>query len=890
MATYTVKAPDGKTVTLKGPDGASQADIIAQAQRLYQPQAAKPAKAPNARTTKFAAAGSQEAGRALQAAETAFLRRFEGKPEGVRMKALARFRANPQLQTLRKSAGLAEVSTRESDIRAVARQNIEKFRKAREATGMDTGDFGESFASSVANTFGIGPRLASAGQYLKDRLTGEDADYQRSLDIAKEENRILRESSTAGDIAGMVAGGALGGGGAGLAVRGLGRAVASKGATGAGNFLQNITRLEQGRKAANTAKILGSGTVAGAAQALGEDENVGTGALYGAGGAAAVGGAIKAGSILLRPFGDMLRMSNAESLLRRFTKVPPAELAARAARHRQDTGAEPTIFEILPLADRNRLMSRVIQGQDGVVEQTQEAIGRRAGNVGSEMRASTSRAVRPQRNAARRAILGDLRAAGEDAPIGADARTAVAASDSQLDMQLLRREEARRIMAPFDENQVVESFGDLLPSTPVMEGSTVRMVPSDPEVTRMLQSVAGILRGRTPDSPNGITVADITHMITELGDDVGKGGPEGRAAQQAIEHLRDVMSENVPEAADAASRMTDAFAARSRMLEGMGAGFGEGLRGNVQVGTRTQQARKAVNAFDTAEGATGRSLGQINKLTDQLSGTPDEALRAASNIARGGATRELRQNIGREPADELIRAAQAQERSAGVLAQAMQSLQRQGAEHMDADAVVSVMTALHPASFVTTKASALRRLMDMSYVPESRARVMVDMLFSQDRNVTNRVIQALQRDRKGLTFLGTLPGIIAATNREGGTDTADFSPTEELPEDAVAEDIEIDQEAPEGVPYGRAVIEDIFPAAQITDDIRDPNSDLGQANPNSYHVQSDGAVDLRPIPGMTFDEFVAQIKNAGYEILEAIDETKNPSAHATGPHWHVVLA
>lgn len=35
MATYTVQAPDGKTITLEGPEGASQADVIAQAQRLY---------------------------------------------------------------------------------------------------------------------------------------------------------------------------------------------------------------------------------------------------------------------------------------------------------------------------------------------------------------------------------------------------------------------------------------------------------------------------------------------------------------------------------------------------------------------------------------------------------------------------------------------------------------------------------------------------------------------------------------------------------------------------------------------------------------------------------------------------------------------------------------
>ena len=38
MAQYTVQAPDGNTITLEGPDGASQADVIAQAQKLNQPK------------------------------------------------------------------------------------------------------------------------------------------------------------------------------------------------------------------------------------------------------------------------------------------------------------------------------------------------------------------------------------------------------------------------------------------------------------------------------------------------------------------------------------------------------------------------------------------------------------------------------------------------------------------------------------------------------------------------------------------------------------------------------------------------------------------------------------------------------------------------------------
>ena len=35
---YTVVAPDGKEITLIGPVGASQEEVIAQAQKLYKPQ------------------------------------------------------------------------------------------------------------------------------------------------------------------------------------------------------------------------------------------------------------------------------------------------------------------------------------------------------------------------------------------------------------------------------------------------------------------------------------------------------------------------------------------------------------------------------------------------------------------------------------------------------------------------------------------------------------------------------------------------------------------------------------------------------------------------------------------------------------------------------------
>ncbi len=88
---------------------------------------------------------------------------------------------------------------------------------------------------------------------------------------------------------------------------------------------------------------------------------------------------------------------------------------------------------------------------------------------------------------------------------------------------------------------------------------------------------------------------------------------------------------------------------------------------------------------------------------------------------------------------------------------------------------------------------------------------------------------------------------------------------------------------------GSAVIAELFPNARITSGYRGPNNPLSKKNPRSYHASTKGAVDIAPIPGVTFKEYIAGIRRAGYKIIEARDEVKNPSKYATGPHWHVVI-
>lgn len=95
-----------------------------------------------------------------------------------------------------------------------------------------------------------------------------------------------------------------------------------------------------------------------------------------------------------------------------------------------------------------------------------------------------------------------------------------------------------------------------------------------------------------------------------------------------------------------------------------------------------------------------------------------------------------------------------------------------------------------------------------------------------------------------------------------------------------------------GVPVdnAKAITEELFPGVRVTSWERDADDPLTKKNPNSWHAKSRAAVDVAPIQGMTFDQFVQRYKDAGYTILEVINETgKGKTAHATGDHWHIVL-
>jgi hypothetical protein len=384
VATYTVKAPDGKTITLQGPDGASQDDIISQAQALYKPQAAPPVARSKPRPS---------------AQPNQFLDRYNQIRNGLASKftdpnqkatALARFDSDPRAQSLRKAAGLAPLSTAKQEVQQTARQRMQQ-------AGTELGQGSSGFQSATAGLsrgmFGIPEMLAAAGErFLPSAITGNrtNASYSNILQMIRAKDTAAINAHPAAGIGGELAGSVVGGGAVGgLVKRGAAR-IAATGApvvARAAQAVEGLGTLRKGQRAANAAKLVTVGAAAGGAQAAGTGEDVGTGALEGAVAAPVVAGGFKVAQVITRPFRDVMRLSSAGQILSRLTTATQDALEKKAASYRAATGAEPTLFELLPLADRNKILKTAVVGKDNVVEQTSNAIRARAQNLGPEMSA-----------------------------------------------------------------------------------------------------------------------------------------------------------------------------------------------------------------------------------------------------------------------------------------------------------------------------------------------------------------------------------------------------------------------------------------------------------------------------------------------------------------------
>lgn len=825
----------------------------------------------------------------------------------LRDQYLQKFDALPQSQKLRKAAGLAPVSTREQGVRQIAQQNIKGRQQRREQAGIRISPQEEAMSAGIENFLGLGPRIKAATNFIGDILSGRATEFNRDLEIARVENKMLREQAPAQAFAGEMLGGGFGGGAILKGVTAGGSRLASSGAPlveKIGRAIQSAVTLKKGQRAKNAIRIAGAGAGGGAAQAVGEGNDVATGAAYGAGGALTLAGGGKALGWLGGKAADLFRVSGADALLRRYTNITADELSRRLDAFRKTGKGEPTIYELLDQPDREALrdVSRRMPG--GARERQSELARERVAAIPGEVASATKTATAATQRAARNQIALDLASSrGVEQPDLDEARLAIKATRDPTEMDTVRSKEAQNVMSPHDDRRAFGGVNDLFPETVQLDESGAPVaINADPEASAIIRSAAGRLMMRDPEQ--GISVRDVTNLISRLGRmTTSSNAIEANNARNAVEHVMDALERDLPDILPDIQRMRGAWRDRSTMIEGML----EGTKGRTRTkaGFSGEDAKEVRNLYDTPEGTTGRGSGQVHQLTEDLGAGTTSALGAVREIAESDATqRALSQNLGKQAAGEITDAARTQSESARKLTSLIPE-QPGNTEEIGAGDLVALAAGLNPASMLYTKAQMLNRLMRLTdSIPEGRARVIVDMLLSRDPAMTQRALNALRASGgdgpqvlQGLTQ-SVAAGILSAPGPasieepvEDEVLVEDFTEESDLPEFEEPPQTEI----PSGyedigrLPQGREVVESLFPGVKITEDIRDPGSSLGQANPGSHHINSEGAVDVRPIPGMTFDQFIQKIQNEGHKIVEARDEVNNPSSHATGPHWHVVL-
>lgn len=826
------------------------------------------------------------------------------------------------------------VSTKKQEIAKIARRALNASNPGANVLEMIGPDRIKAFGAGVNRwlPFEAVNRAVAAGADLigygeEDTVGFDQKNFDRNMRaIRKGQDKAYEKDKAAYAVGGVS--GALGGG-----------AALVRGVQGTGNVLSRIPMLEKvgkaiagsqtlvkGEKVKNLAKLAGTGAVVGAGESAvrgGDAVDIAQSAGIGAAAAPVASAAVKGLGYITRPVVDLLSKSNYGQILRRITTATDEEiqakyLAEKAARN----GAEPTLFEILPKGDRDRI-SKMIGGTDPKVqEQAAEAIQQRARNVEGEMLNSVDEAVAPQVGKIQQSFADDLAASrGSGTPTPPEEALASQATKSPLDMEIMRSQESGNIMQPFDDTPAYNSVEELFPSVPELQADgSVKYVVSDPEVAALIKGVAGSLRLTGNDPGNNITVNNLTKILRNLKKKVARGNVDDDAAQRAINHIDDIFAQDHPDAAAALAKMNEAFAGRSRTLSG----FDEGKLSRTREQFRGDK-QEGINIYDTPEGAAGRTLGQTAALRESFSGTPQDAMSGVGQLAENtGLQKAVAENIDAAAAEKLTQAARAQESGLRALGEARKAADRK-TEEADVTALGDALLAFNPASFPLTRMAAVARLIKIPTLGEKKATVLVDLLFSQDPAKISRGIALLDSvGRQGRQALADMSvGILGASQAvtkwpteadyaandaanpmpvegEGAVDYSQMS-DEELMQQLQGGDVdpttlsdeELMQQLSGGqgeAPYGAQVISAVFPEAVITDAERDPNSALGQANPDSYHVQGDGAVDVRPIPGVTFEEFIGKLKSEGYEIIEAIDEVNNPSGHATGPHWHVVFA
>jgi len=869
------------------------------------------------RNTDFSGLSQSDARRIYLAARKRVEDANKDNPAVMR-RELRRLDSFPAITNLRNRAGVQGTPETETTpprrrelVRETARRVVERERNQDSIIPLQLRDIRAGVTSGINNAFlGLPARAAAA-------ITGTDNDLmQEYSDQQGQRAPVTNFLSTIG--ASLPLGGGLLGGGA--AAANTLRASANPVAQTAGRALQSAGRaaaVQRGQTVRNVVRTAGGGAAIGGTTAVVKERDVAEGAGYGAVGGVAGGAAIRGGQILAGKASEVLRASGADAILRRYTSTTREELQRRLSQFRREGRAEPTMYELLDLEDRQSL-----QGVIGRLDRRQQNRGaelarERVEGIPGEVAQVVRNETRGQRSAnVRNLASAQASSRGEATPTMPEARLAVGASDNPTRLAQLRRQEARNIMGPYDERRAVDNFTELLP-TELRQGKSPGEIVeeiTDPEVAAIIRAAAGSARIRTDGE--GLTIREVSGMIESLKNNLNRATVIERGnIQRAIDHLEDTITERHPDVAPALARMNENWAARSRQMEGM-----QEIRPQANVNPNTQRnLQRSENVFETPEGGVGRAMGQRSALLDDLGAATTPALGTVRELAQSPtAARNIAQNLGQPATRNITAAARAQSESARRLATAIRD-PNADTSGIEAGDLALLAAGLSPNSMDITKARSIALILDRfgRSIPENRSRTIVDMLFSRNPAMTQKAIEALRTEAgdEGMDALVSIARMTAGgvLGADAGNEDAPRTPQQQDdplsemetdipaadetgPWDDFAEDSPAADEAgpwddfAEGAnPYGRRVIEEVFPQAEVTDDLRDPDSELGRANPSSYHNHTDGAVDIRPIPGMSFNEFVDTLEAKGYKVIEARDEVKNPSRHATGAHWHVVI-
>jgi len=750
-----VEGPDGSVIEF--PDGTSnQVMQRAMADKFGGPKN-KPAPKPTTRPKKSSA-----------------LDKFLG-PVSVKDLVLSSKSGRPQATTAR------ERGFQKAKVAAEPKKNIQRIEDAGSNAFFDAaqGGYGRGF-------FSLPDVIAAAVE-----APFSDKDFGEVLDENRGATDFATERSTAGNIIGQVAGALRGGKVAGTLAQKAGARIAGSGAPNAvrasGRALQALATARKGEKVRNAAKITVAGAAGGGATAVGEGSDVGTGAAIGGIAAPVIMGGMGAAKMLARPFADALGMPNAGAILRRFTTATSEEMEAAAQKFRDDTGAEPTLFEILPLKDRQTVARDILGRTEQNTAQTAAAVRSRVQNIGPEMQRATRQATGAGRQRINEQIAEDMAAArnveNPTEPNRGILPGGYGADRSPIDMKNFQGDEAAAGMAGVRDTEVAPEVQSLFPTslrqvTDDAGNATgeVEEVFSDPEVNAAIVNAASSLRlrlapGNDAADVAGITADDAARIIKMLSK-VQPGTPQKGAAMRAEQVIMDYIESTAPEARAAIERMRASYAARARMIEGMAEGGRTRTRGSIPV-EKADQARKINNAYDSPEGTQGRFLGQSNALERDFGGTGQDVARRMGKIVESGEEQlALRQNLGDNSAEAIQGAAEAQSNSMRALA-GLEKEKGNAAAEMSLEDLGSILLSLSPKSMIRTKAWALSRLTKLARLPDAKASQLIDNLFSQDPTKTRAAIRMLnnagEQGRRALQQIGNaaaLGGVSASALSE----------------------------------------------------------------------------------------------------------------------------